>query len=399
MPTPASNYRPDARRCVNIIGEFDEPMAADVLPEILRLRQESNDPITVYIHSRGGFITTMEAIDSALQTSDLDGNSPRIITVAVGDVSSAAANLLTFGHYSIVYPESNILFHGIRVGEVQVTVEGAQNMTGQLSRLNRKVSAKIAEAVLPRIMFRFLQLRPTLLKQKRSGQLKPEEAVKIFGDAVSAKVGNVAKRLLHRCCKRVGDASSLSKTIFSNVKFSKTSNPKQDDPKVLRDVLKHEIKNTKGDDWALDEIGMQRLMDDYLMLRGFHMAQNDRLYYQAIEIYGPEFLTAEELTHYKTTKASDEDKAMRFLFNKSSPYISHLWFYTVTLSHNLFIGENQISARDAYWLGLVDEISGRELRCERLLMEKKEQPPKTNAPAPAAPTTPATQKTEQTSGL
>ena len=369
-------------------------MAAAVLPEILRLRHESNDPITVYIHSRGGFITTMEGIDSALQTPDFEGKSPRVITVSVGDVSSAAANLLTLGNYSIAYPESNILFHGVRVGEVQVTVEGAQNMAGRLAWLNRKVSQRIAEAILPRIMFRFLQLKPEI-KNKKTGQLKPEEAVSLFGDAVSTRVGAAARKLLRQSCKRVGDASALNINIIPKVKFSKIQNPKKDDPKVLRTVLKHEIENAKGKDWSLDEAGMTRLVDDYFLLRGFHMAQSDQQYFQAIEIYGPDFLTEDEAKQFQTLKSTDQRKSLQFLFQKTSPYISHLWFYTVTLSHNLFMGENQISAWDAYWLGLVDEVLGKTLPCERLVMEKNEQSPKSGPPVKVPP---EDQKANQTTG-
>jgi ATP-dependent protease ClpP protease subunit len=395
MPPIASNYRPNAARSINVIGEFDEPMAADVLPEILRLRQESNDPITVFIHSRGGFITTMEAIDSALQTMDFDGNAPKIITVAVGDVSSAAANLLAFGDYSIVYPDSNILFHGIRVGEVQVTVEGAQNMAGRLASLNRKVSQRVAKQILPRIMFRLVQIKPQLIKKQKNGELKSEDLIQHFTDAISFKVGGTAKRLIQKCSTRVSAAASLSESIIQKIKFSKNANPKKDDPKVLRSVLKHEIENSKSADWMLDESGMQRLVEDYFLLRGFHQAQSHEMYFQAIQIYGPEFLNETDRAYFNKTKSEDDKKAMVFLFGKTSPFIAHLWFYTVTLSHNLYVGENQISARDAYWLGLIDEISGKDLPCERLVMEPKREE---SIKEPSAKLTTAEHKAAQTSG-
>jgi len=52
----------------------------------------------------------------------------------------------------------------------------------------------------------------------------------------------------------------------------------------------------------------------------------------------------------------------------------------ITLSHSLFVGENPISARDAYWLGLIDEVLGTDLNCERRVMESKE-----NKTSPAPP--------------
>jgi hypothetical protein len=47
--------------------------------------------------------------------------------------------------------------------------------------------------------------------------------------------------------------------------------------------------------------------------------------------------------------------------------------YAITLSHNLFVGENRLTALDAYWLGIVDEIKGKKLPCERLVTEEKEK--------------------------
>jgi len=42
------------------------------------------------------------------------GKKPRIITVAIGDAKSAAANLLALGDYAVAYPRSSIHFHGLR---------------------------------------------------------------------------------------------------------------------------------------------------------------------------------------------------------------------------------------------------------------------------------------------
>jgi ATP-dependent Clp protease protease subunit len=151
MAPSISLYHPSFDRSVKVIGEFNDNLAANVLPEILRFRLESNDPITVFIHSPGGQVNTLEGIDRALQTAHYGVAAPRIITVAVGDVSSAAANLLALGDYAIVYPRAEILFHGVRVGEVQVTSEGAQNMAGRLARLNRKISQRIRINLLPRL--------------------------------------------------------------------------------------------------------------------------------------------------------------------------------------------------------------------------------------------------------
>jgi hypothetical protein len=163
------------------------------------------------------------------------------------------------------------------------------------------------------------------------------------------------------------------------VKVAKAT-PKVADARVLRAVLKHELANAKDKGWTLDEVGMSRLVEDYFLLREFTFARGQEQFFAAVTLYGIEFLSAEDRAEYQSIKTSSREKALRLLLHKSAPYIALLWFFTVTLSHNLFAGENPISARDAYWLGLVDEVLGSDLPCERSVTEDKDNP-KPNAQA------------------
>jgi ATP-dependent protease ClpP protease subunit len=219
MASNVSNYRPNPDRSINLFGEFSEELTAVLLPEVLKLRSQNNEPITAYIHSRGGLISEFEAAEAALRARAIDGTECRIITVAVGDVSSAAAFLLTLGHYSIAYPQSTLLFHGIRIGDVQVTFEGARNMAGYLARINRKVARRIAKAILPRVMFRLLQLRQTVNK-KGHAQTSPVDLLKLFEENLSKRVGSAAGELLSRTCNRVHDAQHLTDKILANTTAS-----------------------------------------------------------------------------------------------------------------------------------------------------------------------------------
>jgi ATP-dependent protease ClpP protease subunit len=387
MPEPASNYRPNPSRSISVIGEFNDDLAEMVLPQILKLRQESNLPITVFIHSRGGQTTTLEAIDRALQTSHYGVASPRIITVALGNVSSSGASLLLLGDYAIAYPGSELWFHGVRVGEIDVTVEHAQKTAGRLARLNRKISQRIARQVVRRIMFRFLQVRSNLTYK---GKLQPCDWVKLFVAEISGRLGQAAEELLKRTCNKVEGASSLSEKVLPTIKFSKTHNPKRDDPKVLRALLQDEIKNAKGKAWELDEAGMGQLIRDYFLLRSFHEAQADPIFYQVIGHYGPDFFSPKEARQFGKLKAQDNDKAMQFLTRISHPYLAHFWYFTATLSDNLFTGENQISATDAYWMGLIDEVMGTKLKCERSVFEVVlKSKPASSALPPVQPNPPA----------
>jgi ATP-dependent protease ClpP protease subunit len=369
----ASDFRPQTSRCIEVIGEFNDDLAGAVLPCALKFRQESIEPITVYIHSRGGFVSTFEAIDAVLRTADPSGKDCLIITVAVGNVSSAASNLLVLGDYAYAYPESILLFHGTRLEEVQLTLEGARNMAAFLDNSNRRVARRITQSILPRVMFRLLQLQPKV-KSKRIPQITPSQILSQFEMALSRRLSNPAKKLLDRVCKRVGNASLLTDKILSKLNFHRPTAPARQDARVLRAVIAHELRDMKGKQWLIDEQGMNRLAQDYFLLREFNVGRNQPLFYQAIMTWGPEFLTPSEVKQFNTLN-TDKDKsaAGQFLVDKASPYIAPLWFFTVTLSHNLSVGENSITASDAYWLGLIDEVIGKNWKCPRLVMEEKEQ--------------------------
>jgi ATP-dependent protease ClpP protease subunit len=390
MASSASLYRPSFDRSVKIIGEFNDSLAASALPEILKFRLESNDPITVFIHSPGGQVNTLEAIERALQTTHYDVPAPRIITVAVGDVSSAAANLLVLGDYAIVYPVSELLFHGVRVGEVQVTSEGAQNMAARLAKLNRKISQRIALRIMPRIMFRFLQLRHGL---KKKGPLTHDECVMLFEKAIAAKVGTAARRLLRRTYSKVENALTLSGKIVPKIKFSKTFSTKTHDAKVLKAVLKHELANAKDPDWSLDEAGIQQLVDDYLLLRSWHITQTEGPFFWAVARYGPDCFSQAQAESYKKIKQTNEGEALNFLHSIAAPWIAKMWYFAVTLSRNLLVNENLISSGDAYWLGLVDEVMGLKLKCERSVVEDSDNNKNKPSATPASTSTVTTTTT------
>jgi len=58
------------------------------------------------------------------------------------------------------------------------------------------------------------------------------------------------------------------------------------------------------------------------------------------------------------------------LLEKVSPQLRPIWSFFMALCHVLQQGDNHLSARDAFWLGLIDEIIGvPELPSFRLFTE------------------------------
>ena len=106
----SSNLTADWSRCIHINDVIDDRYVASLLPEIMRLRQESDAPITVGINSPGGLVSSLETLLGLLTGPDQSGTSRKIVTVSVDKAHSAAASLLTMGSYAVALPTAKYCF-------------------------------------------------------------------------------------------------------------------------------------------------------------------------------------------------------------------------------------------------------------------------------------------------
>ena len=76
---------------------------------------------------------------------------------------------------------------------------------------------------------------------------------------------------------------------------------------------------------------------------------------------------------------TDEQTRIQRITDLLQPIIEPVWSFFNALCHALQEGENQLTAKDAYWLGLIDEVLGEsDMSALRLIMEYKEDPKPTN---------------------
>lgn len=153
------------------------------------------------------------------------------------------------------------------------------------------------------------------------------------------------------------------------------------DVAVFKALLEHEIKHGKRKGWRLDESGTSRFISDYFLLRDFHFGEHQRFLLSMILMFGRSFLTMEEvaeLEQMEETQPSVEETE-DWLIDRTHDRVKDFWYFTVVLCRQLQSGENRLLARDAYWLGAVDEVMG-SLHGQRAAAEYEEPP--------AAPTQP-----------
>jgi Clp protease len=96
------DFRPNPSRAVFVTGNIDQNLIDRLTPRIVSLQNQSRDPISVYIDSRGGIVASADLLLSLLTASNQDSAPPcRVITVVTSRASSAAATCLRWGNFAL----------------------------------------------------------------------------------------------------------------------------------------------------------------------------------------------------------------------------------------------------------------------------------------------------------
>jgi len=354
------------------------------LSQISALRAENNNEITIYINSCGGSVLVLNHLSGLLDSSDLDKNFCRSITVALGMAASAGAHLLAFGDYAYAYSHSYIHFHGVRTSELPEKYEDAAQVMTQLARTQREVSLKLSSCLIHRVIYRYLMLRDGFKMKRKDVPDKALVGLKCFIDAIAPKLSPLAGRMVSNTFSNVEEARSLTRAILPRVNVGRRARAAKGDSKVLIEVIQHELRE-HGKSWRIDEVGAQQILADYFLLRDYNMDKHWQTFFPLIDDYGEDFLTPSERKQFQTLEQSNSEQAKAFLREKSFPRMEPLWYYTICLCRSLFSGENRLTAADSFWMGIIDEVIGTKLVGFRSVAERRRPPTSSSTSGPQPP--------------
>ena len=372
MITPNKLYRPDPKRAVYINGTIGPELVCSLTPRIVLLQSANRDPLTVYIDSRGGNISNAQALWKLLNASTLDYQTPcHIITVATTRAASAAADLLSSGDYSIVYPHTTILYHGSRTyGELPLTVELTSALSYVLRVTNDTYAMSLIQKMEARLMFRFL-FSKIEFEEVRKKVTEPLTDADCFLAVISEKLSDGAKKLFEIARKRKGRYDAL---LAAAKKAKKYKNIAKNEASRIKAIIDFELSSNKKDKrWTFKDDGLNRLNDDFFILTE-HLAssENDRIG-KFCSQWGIFAITPKEKAEIDGAPEAEREER---LIKKVRPTLEPMWSFFVALCHALQEGENELTATDAYWLGLVDEVLGEKgLPCMRIFAEYTPDPP------------------------
>ncbi|MBI4625148.1 MAG: hypothetical protein HY736_18255 [Verrucomicrobia bacterium] len=139
--------------------------------------------------------------------------------------------------------------------------------------------------------------------------------------------------------------------------------------RILREILDYELKRKdRGQEWSLLEGGIDELRTDFLQLVDYLGGSHRDYLQQLVKDYGIVLLDATELAEYKQ-RGPELPETSVWLGALVEPRMEEFWYFVICLCRRLQRGEHRLSANDAYWLGLVDEVLGANLPCIRLVFE------------------------------
>jgi hypothetical protein len=214
---------------------------------------------------------------------------------------------------------------------------------------------------------------------------------RVFLKLVEEKLSDDAKKVWARARERHSRYEDIFATILAKTKFNLGKmTDAQIEAMKIKAIVDFELKiNKKDPSWTFSRGGLQSVADDfYLLNEHLSAAGHERLKKWSLR-FGRFVLPDSEMEEIGAIE--DEGLREERLVDKVQPLLEPLWSFFVALCHALQDGENDLTARDAYWMGLVDEVMGEPLFSIRSFVEfQPDAPPESSeAPPSDGPTTSA----------
>jgi hypothetical protein len=260
-------------------------------------------------------------------------------------------------------------------------------MAESLKISNDRYAMALARKSEWRFMWRFMSLREDFEKHRgKIGKPKHSE-LECFVDLIAAKLSDKANKILSQARARYQRYNSLIthflKLAVRSKRFMKGSTEAHSEGLMLRAIINFEVLQHKSDPaWNFRDGGLVRLTDNFYLLQEYLASARSDQFRQLCDRWGIWVLNdADKAELDKLPEAQRAEKKLE----KVRPYFQPLWSFFVALCHALQEGENELTALDAFWLGLIDEVLGStSLPLTRYFAEYQPDPEPPALPATTA---------------
>ncbi len=380
-------------RSIIVDTTIDDALVRALTPQILSLRQSSNEPITIGLDSPGGSLAALDVLISLLTGPDQSGSKSQLITVVTHRAYSAAANFLAFGDYAVAMCHSQVLFHDIRFGGMDdITPEKARDAAKSLQDANDAFALRLANRVIKRLVWIYIDLRSQFDNVRNKYPVTFKKFVKIVGDYVNptddfetldlasfatvlwAKLSRQNDSLIKNVMQRLNRWIQLTKIVISVPTYrprgSRTAGlldgsrhlhklfdgeprhfeSSEEHLKLLLSLIVSDLASTKKTDSVDFPVVLERATREYAILNSMNDPKHIRSASNLLSEHGTIF--------FKGGLDGKTEEQQSELVTKAAPYATLLWHFCVLLCRELFEGEHVLKPADAQLLGLIDEVCG-----------------------------------------
>ncbi len=156
-----------------------------------------------------------------------------------------------------------------------------------------------------------------------------------------------------KCQERQGRYEKLLEIAKKSKKYR--SKAKTEESR-LQNMIEFEVEsNRTNKNWTFRDDGLTRLNDDFFLLNE-HLERSESVRFDKWCQKWSKFALSQD--EQKKIDNIPEELRPRKIIEKVRPLFEPLWSFYIALCHILQEGENALTATDAFYLGLVDEVIG-----------------------------------------
>jgi hypothetical protein len=231
-----------------------------------------------------------------------------------------------------------------------------------------------------RFVFRYLSLKDQFPdyrnKIKNPGMLDFRCFIGLISDKLSERAHKVMSRAELRNERYEAVVTFVMKKLLKGKKLDAAKRQADFEATVLKEIVDYELRANKAASWNFRNGGFERISDDFLLFGEYLSNYESQHLKQLCARYGDFFLSAADQEKIQQLKQEERENAK---LDRVKSHIRPIWVFFVALCHALQEGEDWgLTATDAFWLGLIDEVLGiPDLPTLRLTVES--QPEKAEA--------------------
>jgi hypothetical protein len=245
-------------------------------------------------------------------------------------------------------------------------------LASSLRRTNEFFAVRLARRAFPRFALRLTQLKDAFAEF--TNLKRPISGIAAISGLINELNRNLSRenwRLVREALRRQRIIRDLNLSVGKHLgrfKDSSKMTPSKFESEMLKAVVNYKVKIHKKDKWLLSGVGLREVCEDFDLLHDFHFGSQRRDLNRLVSVFNIMFLSKEQQKEYEQLVATKDEKR-KWLEERSESKLEPLWYFMVSLCRLLQSDDFDLDPKEAYWLGLIDEIPGSNLPNLRVMFE------------------------------